>query len=71
MYKTLQWAYVNSDFIGEKIAGKFSKKELQNINQEEFRVEKVIKSQGDKLYVKWNGYNNSFNSWIDTIDIVI
>ena len=28
------------------------------------RVEKVIK-RGDKKYVKWKGYFNSFNSWID------
>ena len=38
--------------------------ELQKINQTEFRVEKVIKKKGDKLYVKWRGYNNRFNSWI-------
>ena len=24
----------------------------------------------DKLYVKWKGYDNSFNSWIDKKDIV-
>ena len=30
-----------------------------------FRVEKVIKRKGDKRYVKWKGYNNSFNSWTD------
>ena len=26
-----------------------------------FRREKVLKRKGDKLYVKWKGYNNSFN----------
>ena len=26
--------------------------------------EKVIK-KGSKLYVKWKGYDNSLNSWID------
>ena len=26
--------------------------------------------KGDKLYVKWKGYDNSFNSWIDKKDIV-
>ena len=31
-------------------------------------VQKVIKRKGDKLYVKWKGYNNSFNSWIDQKD---
>ena len=30
-----------------------------------FRIEKVIKKKGNKLFVIWNGYNNSFNSWID------
>ena len=24
-----------------------------------------MKRKGDKLYVKWKGYDNSFNSWID------
>ena len=36
-------------------------------SQEKFRVEKVIKRKGDKLYVKWKGYNNSFNSWINSL----
>ena len=34
-------------------------------NQKELRIEKVIRKNGDKLYVKWKGYDNSFNSWID------
>ena len=44
--------------------------ELQKANQKEFRIEKVIKRKGDKLYVKWKGYNNFFNCWIDKKDIV-
>ena len=36
---------------------------------QKFRIEKVIKKKGDELYVKWKGYNNSFNSWIDKKDI--
>ena len=38
---------------------------MSKTNQKEFRIEKVIKKKGDKLYVKWKRYNNSFNSWID------
>ena len=45
-----------SDLKGEAIVGTFYEKELQKKNQEEFRVEKVIKRKGDKLYVKWKGY---------------
>ena len=50
---------------GEEIIGKFYENELQSTNQQEFRIQKVIKKKGDKLYVKWTGYDNSFNSWID------
>ena len=59
-----------SDLKGEEIIGKFYEKELQKTNQEEFRIEKVIMKKGDKLYVKWKDYDNSFNSQIDKKDIV-
>ena len=36
--------------------GSFYEKELQKTNQKEFRIEKVIKRKGIKLYVKWKGY---------------
>ena len=39
-------------------------------SQEEFRIEKVIRRKGDKLYVKCKGYHNSFNSWIDKANLV-
>ena len=65
---TVPWAYVVSDLNCEKITGSFYEKELQKASQEKFRIEKVLKRKGDKLYVKWKGYNNSFNSWINKKD---
>ena len=53
----------------EEIVGTFYEKELQNTNQKQFRIEKVIKRKENKLCVKWNGYDNSFNSWVDKKDI--
>ena len=47
----------------------FMKKNCKNANKKEFRTEKVIK-KGDKLYVKWKGYDDSFNSWVNKKDIV-
>ena len=38
---------------------------MQKTSQKESRIEKVFKRKGDKLYVKWKGYDNCFNSWID------
>ena len=58
------WTYVSNDLNGEKIAGSFCEKKLQKTSQEIFRTEKVIKRKGNILYVKWKGYDNSFNSWI-------
>ena len=56
---------VINDLNGEETVGSFYEKELQKTNQKEFRIERVIKRKRNKLYVKWKGYNNSFNSWID------
>ena len=67
---TVPWIFVINDLNGEEITGTFYEKELQKTNQEEFRIEKVIRRKGDKLYVKWKGYNNSFNSWIDKASLV-
>ena len=64
------WAYVINYLNGEEIIGTFYEKELQKTSQEEFRIEKVIKRKGDKIYIKWKGYDNSFNSWIDKNDII-
>ena len=53
--------YVISDLKGEEIIRTFYQKELQKKkkkkNQNEFRVGKLIKRKGDKLYVKWKGYD--------------
>ena len=59
---TVPWTYVINDLSGEEIIGAFYEKELQKTNHQEFRIEKVIKRKDDKLYVKWKGYDNSFNS---------
>ena len=40
---TLQGTYVISDITRKEIVGTFYEKELQKINQKEFRVEKVMK----------------------------
>ena len=43
----------------------FTKKNCKKNNQKEFRVETITKRKGAKLYVKWKGYSNPFNGWID------
>ena len=52
---TVPWTYVINDLNGEEIIGTFYEKKLQKIDQQEFRIEKVIKRKSNKLYVKWKG----------------
>ena len=58
-----------NDVNGEEIIGTFYENELQNKNQQKFRIQKVIKRKGNKLYVKRESYDSSFNSWIDKNDV--
>ena len=68
--RVVLWTYVINDLNGEEIIGTFYENELQKTSQKEFRIEKVIKRKGDKLYVKWKDYDSLFNSWIDKKGIV-
>ena len=67
---TVSWTQVIKDLNGEEIVGTFYEKEFQKPNQENFRIEKIIKKKVDERYVKWKGFNNSFNSWTDKKDAI-
>ena len=56
LLKKLKILFRGNDLNGEEITGTFYEKELQKTNQEEFKIEKVIKRKGNKIYVKWKGY---------------
>ena len=62
--------YKITDYNGEEIQCSFYEQELQKTSQSTFRIEYVLKRQGDKYLVKWMEYPKSFNSWIDTKTIV-
>ena len=57
--------YKITDANDEEIQGSFYEQELQKSTQEIFRIEKVIRKRGNKSLVKWLGYSDSFNSWVD------
>ena len=61
----VSWTYVTRELNAEEIVRTFYEKELEKTNQTKFRTEKVIKIKLGKLYIKWNRYDNFFNSWID------
>ena len=58
------WTYIIEYFNDEEMVETFYEKELQKKHQTEFRIKKQRHTKSDKLFVKWKGYYNSFNSWI-------
>ena len=67
---TLPVTYKIADLNEEEIQGTFYEPELQKTSQQLFRIEKVIKRGKKKSLVKWKGYSDDFNSWVDNKDIV-
>ena len=51
--------------IEKRLLKSFTKNNCKKKSQKKFRVEKGIKRKGNKLYAKWKGYDNLFNSWTD------
>ena len=64
------WTYVISDLKGEEIVGTFYEKKNSKNKSKCILVGKLIKKKGDKPSVNWNGYDSSFNCWIDQKDTV-
>ena len=48
-----------------KLLEDFMKKSWKRLIKKNLEQKRAIKRKGDKLYVKWKGYDNSFNSWVD------
>ena len=67
---TIPITYKIIDLNEEEIEGSFYEQELQKTTQKIFRIEKVLKRKGDKSFVKWFGYSDAFNSWVDNKAIV-
>ena len=44
---TVPWTYVTNDLNGEKIIGTFYENKFQKNNQQEFRIQNVIRRKGD------------------------
>ena len=66
-------SYQIKDMNNEIIQGIFHEKELQLSKMKEdglYIIEKIIKKNKDRYFVKWRNYSNDFNSWINKNDIV-
>ena len=62
--------YKLKDLKGEEIEGTFYEPELQKTEQQIYRIEKIIKKEKGRSFVKWKGYPDKFNSWVDNKDLI-
>ena len=62
--------YKLEDLKGEEIKGTFYEPELQKTEQQIYRIEKIIKKEKGRSFVKWKGYSDKFNSWVDNKDLI-
>ena len=62
--------YKITDYNDEEIQGTFYEQELQKTSQEVYRIEKIVKKGKTTSLVKWKGYPESFNSWVDNKDLI-
>lgn len=62
--------YQIKDLNGNIIKGGFYEEELLKSNAPHtYLIEKVLKQKGNKVFVKWLGFDKQFNSWIKKSDI--
>lgn len=62
--------YLLEDESNQPIKGGFYEYELQKTRYPDvYLVEKVLKRKGERLLVKWLGFDDSHNSWIKTTDV--
>ena len=75
-FTTTLVTYAIKDVADEDIKGRFYEPELQLITKKDtvYDVEKVLKTRRRndiiECYVKWKGYPDKFNSWIDSCSLV-
>ena len=62
--------YKLTDLKGEEIEGTFYEPELQKTEQQIYRIEKVIEKEKGRSLVKWKGYSDKFNSWVDNKELI-
>lgn len=68
--RTQPVTYLLKDYQSNYIKGSFYNEELQRVKYPDvYLIEKIIKRKGDKIYVKWLGFDSTHNSWINKNDM--
>lgn len=65
------YSYLLEDNTGNEIVGGFYETEIQKVMYPDLiLIEKIIRKKGNKVYVKWLGFDKSHNSWVNKKDVL-
>ena len=53
----------------EIIEGNFYESQITPVKDQDYRIERVLKKKAGKSLIRWEGYPESYDSWIDTNSI--
>lgn len=63
--------YILQDSKGQILKGGFYAQEISKSSLKDvYLVEKVLRKKGNKVFVKWQGFDKTHNSWVDKRDLV-
>ena len=61
-------SYKAEEWDGTPVVGTFYAQDLQKVTLEDddlFRIEKIVKRKGNKVLVRWKGWPDKYDTWLE------
>ena len=65
--------YKINEWDGTHLRGTFYAQDLQKVtvmDDDLFHMEKIVKHKGDKVLVRWKGWPDKYDSWVEKRDLL-
>ncbi|XP_015372120.1 PREDICTED: uncharacterized protein LOC107167541 [Diuraphis noxia] len=70
--RTTPYAYILQHYTGDPIAGGFYAEVIRKTRlPDDYLVDKIIRTKGQRVFVRWLGFTDEHNSWINKSDLRI
>jgi len=70
--KSTPTTFILENYMGSPITGDFYAEEIRKtLYIDDYLVEKVIRTKGRRVFVRWLGFTDEHNSWINKADLKI
>ena len=65
--------YKVEEWDGTPVKGTFYEQDLQKVTMDDdalFRIEKIVKRKGNKVLVRWKGWPDKYDTWLEKADVL-